>query len=73
MEFLQLLVALKAYDVLKGYLDMFERDLTAQDAEILNSISDELEKDGQKELAAHIREWIVEEPEEAQAFDDRDN
>ena len=73
MEFLQLLVALKAYDVLKGYLDMFERDLTAQDAEILNGISDELEKAGQKELADHIREWTVEEPEEAQAFDDRDN
>ena len=73
MEFLQLLVALKAYDVLKGYLDMFERDLTAQDAEVLNEISDELEKDGQKDLADHIREWTVEEPEEAEAFDNRDD
>lgn len=73
MEFLQLLVALKAYDVLKGYLDMFERELTAQDADVLNEIAAQLEKDGQKELAAHIRDWTVEEPEEAQAFDNRDD
>jgi hypothetical protein len=52
---------------------MYEKDLPAEDAEILNGISDELEKAGQKELADHIREWTVEEPEDAQAFDDRDN
>jgi hypothetical protein len=31
-----------------------------------------LEKDNQKKLADHIRDWIVEEPEDAQAFDDKD-
>ena len=72
MEFMQLLVAMKCYDVLKVYLDMFEKELTTQDADDLNQISDALEKDGQTELAKHIRDWTVEEPLEAEAFDDKD-
>jgi hypothetical protein len=72
MEFMQLLAGMKRYGILEQYIDMYEKDLPAQDAEILKGISDELEKDGQKALADHIREWTVEEPEEAQAFDDRD-
>lgn len=72
VEFMQLMVSMKACDILKEYLDMFEKDLTTQDAEILNSISDALEKDGQLELAKHIRDWTVEEPEDAEAFDDKD-
>ena len=71
-EFMQLLLGLKRYSLLEQYIDMYEKDLPAEDAEILNGISDQLEKDGQKALADHIREWTVEEPEEAQAFDDRD-
>lgn len=42
------------------------------DAEELNEIADAAEKDGEKDLAKHIRDWIVEEPEEAEAFDDKD-
>jgi len=72
MDFMQLVVAMKAYDVLKDYLDMFEKELTTQDADDLNAISDALEKDGQKELAQHIRDWTVEEPEIAEPFDDKD-
>ena len=69
---MQLLLGMKRYALLEKYIDMYEKDLPAEDAEILNGISDQLEKDGQKALADHIREWTVEEPEEAQAFDDRD-
>lgn len=72
LEFAQLLLSLKRYDHLGRYVDEFEKDLPAQDAEILNGISDQLEKEGQKALADHIREWTVEEPEEAEAFDDKD-
>lgn len=72
LEFAQLLLAMKRYDQLGRYVDEFEKDLPAQDAEILNGISDQLEKEGQKALADHIREWTVEEPEEAEAFDDKD-
>ena len=69
MDFMQLLVSLKAYTVLEEYLDMFEKELTVQDAQDLNEISDALEKDGQKALAQRIRDWTVEEPEEAEGFD----
>jgi hypothetical protein len=69
MDFMQLLVSLKAYTVLEEYLDMFEKELTVQDAQDLNAISDALEKDGQKALAQRIRDWTVEEPEEAEGFD----
>lgn len=72
MEFMQLMVSLKCYDQLSLYLDLFEKELTTQDAEDLNAISDALEKDGQMALAKHIRDWTVEEPEEAQEFDDKD-
>lgn len=72
MEFMQLLVAMKSYEVLKDYLDMFEKDLTTQDAEDLNAISDALEKDGQLELAKHIRDWTVDEPEVAEPFDEKE-
>jgi hypothetical protein len=69
MDFMELLVSLKAYTVLEEYLDMFEKELTVQDAQDLNEISDALEKDGQKALAQRIRDWTVEEPEEAEGFD----
>ena len=69
MDFMQLLVSLKAYTVLEEYLDMFEKELTVQDAQDLNAISEALEKDGQKALAQRIRDWTVEEPEEAEGFD----
>lgn len=72
MEFMQLMVALKCYEELAGYLDLFEKELTTQDAEDLNAISDALEKDGQLELAKHIRDWTVEEPEEPERFDNKD-
>jgi hypothetical protein len=71
MDFMQLLVSLKAYTVLEEYLDMFEKELTVQDAQDLNAISEALEKDGQKALAQRIRDWTVEEPEEAEGFDDK--
>jgi hypothetical protein len=31
-----------------------------------------VERAGEKALADHIREWTVEEPEDAEAFDDRE-
>lgn len=72
LEFMQLLAGMKRYEQLGGYIDQFEKDLPAEDAEVLNSISEMLEKDGQEALAEHIREWTVEEPEDAEAFDDKD-
>lgn len=72
MEFMQLLAGMKRYEQLSGYIDKFEQDLPAMDAEELNEIADAAEKDGQKDLAKHIRDWVVEEPEEAEAFDDKD-
>ncbi|MCR5377770.1 MAG: hypothetical protein K6E57_02245 [Fibrobacter sp.] len=65
VEFMQLMVSLKCYDQLSGYLDLFEKELTTQDAEVLNAISDTLEKDGQVALAKHIRDWTVEDAGEA--------
>ena len=53
-------------------MDRYEKDLTTLDAEELTEFADAVEKDGQKALADHIRDWIVEEPEDAQAFDDKD-
>jgi hypothetical protein len=72
IEFMQLLAAMKRYEQLSGYVDRFEKDLTTLDAEELTALADSLEKDNQKKLADHIRDWIVEEPEDAQAFDDKD-
>lgn len=72
LEFMQLMQSMKAYDLLESYVATFEKDLPGLDSETLNAISDELEKDGQESLAKHIRDWTVEEPEEAEAFDDRD-
>ncbi|MCQ2125418.1 MAG: hypothetical protein MJZ25_14665 [Fibrobacter sp.] len=72
LEFMQLLAALKRYEQLSGYVTRFENDLTTMDADELTDLADSLEKDGQKELAQHIRDWTVEEPEEAEAFDDKD-
>lgn len=72
LEFMQLLTSMQRYELLGNYIDEFEKDLPAEDAEVLNSISDTLEKEGQKALADHIREWTVEEPEDAEAFDDKD-
>ena len=57
----------KAQDII-----VFEKELPAQEASELNAISDELERIGEKELAKHIREWTVEEPEDAEAYDDRE-
>ena len=72
LEFMQLLAAMKRYAQLSGYVDRFEKDLTTLDADELTDLADALEKDNQKALADHIRDWIVEEPEEAEAFDDKD-
>ncbi len=72
LEFMQLLAAMKRYGQLAGYVERYEKDLTTLDADELTALADALEKDGQKELADHIRDWTVEEPEDAQAFDDRD-
>ncbi|OWV06464.1 hypothetical protein [Fibrobacter sp. UWH3] len=72
MEFMQLLAGMKRYKQLADYVDKFEEDLAGMDAEELNEIADAAEKDGEKDLAKHIRDWIVEEPEEAEAFDDKD-
>lgn len=72
LEFMQMLAALKRYEQLSGYVTRFENDLTTMDADELTDLADSLEKDGQKELAQHIRDWTVEEPEEAEAFDDKE-
>ena len=72
IEFMQLLQSMKAYDLLEGYVTTFEKELPGMDADTLRGMADELEKDGQVDLAEHIRKWIVDEPEEAQAFDDAD-
>ena len=72
LEFMQLLAGMKRYEQLSGYVDRYEKDLTTLDAEELTELADAIEKDGQKALADHIRDWIVEEPEDAQAFDDKD-
>ena len=71
-SYMMLLVNLKKFELLEQYVNHFEKELPAQDAAELNAISDELERAGEKELAKHIREWTVEEPEDAEAFDDRD-
>jgi hypothetical protein len=63
---------MKRYEQLSGYVDRYEKDLTTLDAEELTEFADAVEKDGQKALADHIRDWIVEEPEDAQAFDDKE-
>ena len=70
LEFMQLLAGMKRYEQLSGYVDRFEKDLTTLDAEELTELADSVEKDGQKALADHIRDWIVEEPEDAQAFEE---
>jgi hypothetical protein len=72
LEFMQLLAGMKRYEQLSGYVDRYEKDLTTLDAEELTEFADAVEKDGQKALADHIRDWIVEEPEDAQAFDDKE-
>ena len=71
MEFMQLLAAMKRYELLSDYVNRFEKELTTLDADELNDLADSLEKDNQKALADHIRDWIVEEPEEA-GFDNED-
>lgn len=71
IEFMQLLAAMKRYEQLSGYVERFEKELTTLDAEELSGLADSIEKDGQKKLADHIRDWIVEEPEEA-GFDNED-
>ena len=63
---------MKCYDLLDAYVTTFEKELPGMDAEALKELSDNLEKENQKDLAEHIRKWTVEEPEEAEAFDDRD-
>lgn len=72
LEFMQLLAALKRYVQLEGYVSRFEQELTTLDADELSDLADAVEKDGQKDLAKHIRDWTVEEPEEAEAFDDKE-
>lgn len=72
LELLQYLAMDKHYDLLAAYVGLHEQELPAQDAEVLNAISDALEKDCQPMLAKHIRDWTVEEPEEAEPLDDKD-
>ena len=72
MDFMQLLSVFKRYEQLAQYVTRYEQDLTTQDAEELSAFADTLEKEGQKEIANHIRDWIVEEPEIAEPFDDSD-
>ena len=71
-SYMMLLANLKKFELLEQYVKHFEKELPAQDASELNAVSEELERVGEKELAKHIREWTVEEPEDAEAFDDRD-
>ena len=71
-SYMMLLANLKKFELLGQYVNHFEKELPAQDASELNAISDELERAGEKELAKHIREWTVEEPEDAEPFDDRE-
>lgn len=70
MEFMQLLAGVKRYKQLSGYVKKYEQELPAMNADELNEIADACEKDGEKDLAKHIRDWIVEEPEEAEPFDE---
>ena len=72
VTFMMLMASMKRYKQLDGYVTRFQQELTTASAGLLTEIADKVEKDGQKELAQHIRDWIVEEPEEAQAFDDED-
>lgn len=72
LEFMQLLAAMKRYEQLSSYVTRFEQDLAAMNADELNELADAVEKDGEKDLARHIRDWIVEEPEEAEPFDEKD-
>lgn len=72
LEFMQLLQGMKCYDLLESYVTTFEKELPGMDAETLKELSDNLEKENQKDLAEHIRKWTVEEPEEAEAFDERE-
>ena len=71
-SFMMLLTNLKKFDLLGQYVNHFEKELPGLEASELNAISDEVERAGEKELAKHIREWTVEEPEDAEAFDDRE-
>ena len=71
-SYMMLLANLKKFELLGQYVNHFEKELPAQDASELNAISDELERAGEKELVKHIREWTVEEPEDAEPFDDRE-
>lgn len=72
LEFMQLLQGMKCYDLLESYVTTFEKELPGMDAETLKELSDNLEKENQKDLAEHIRKWTVEEPEEAEPFDERE-
>ncbi|MBQ2560944.1 MAG: hypothetical protein II565_10230 [Fibrobacter sp.] len=69
---MMLLANLKKFDLLESYVNHYERDLPGLDASELNAISDEVERAGNAALAKHIREWTVEEPEDAEPLDDRE-
>jgi hypothetical protein len=69
---MMLLANLKKFELLGQYVNHFEKELPGLDAAELNAVSDELERVGEKELAKHIREWTVEEPEDAEPLDDRE-
>ena len=71
-SYMMLLANLKKFDLLGKYVDHFEKELPGLEASELNAVSDEVERAGEKALADHIREWTVEEPEDAEAFDDRE-
>lgn len=68
-DYMSVLENLKRFDLLEDYVNRHEEDLTTLDADMLNDLADALEKEGQIKLAEHIRDWIVEEPEDA-GFDE---
>lgn len=66
--FMRLLANNKCYKLLDEYVTKHEKDLTIIDAYSLKKFADTLDKDGQTNIAAHIRDWIVEEPKELTPF-----
>ncbi|MCF0215375.1 MAG: hypothetical protein HUK21_02755 [Fibrobacteraceae bacterium] len=65
LDYMQLLASLKRYTILESYIDRFSEDLAALDPAGLAILADTLENDSQNSLAEKVKDWIVEEPEEA--------
>ncbi len=72
LGFLQILSAYKEFELFEQELNHFGNEsLTIMDAESLKNIAQEIEENGALALAARIRDWIVEEPEDLR--DDEDS